>query len=118
MAEAGLYIGWGEPTRGREKAALNEFNDSMQYYGRLQQDGKIERFDVVVLMPGGSEAGGFIMVRGTAQQIDALRRDDEFLDRLNRVQLIVDGLRVSDAWVDDSLVQQMTRYDKAVTQFA
>jgi hypothetical protein len=49
MAEAALFIGWGEVARGREKRALDVYNESLQYYGRLQQEGRIERFDVAVL---------------------------------------------------------------------
>ena len=72
MAEAALCVTWGTPARGREKAALNVFNESMQYWGRLQQDGRIERFDVAMLAPSGGDLGGFIMARGTASQLDAL----------------------------------------------
>jgi hypothetical protein len=118
MAEAGLYIGWGEVTRGREKAALDVWNESLQYYGRLQQEGRIERFDVVVLNPTGGDVGGFILARGTEQQIDSLRRDDEFQDLITRVQMIVEGLRLTDAIVDEGLAQQITRYEKVVGQLA
>jgi hypothetical protein len=118
MAEAGLYLGWGTVARGREKAALGIFNESMQYYGRLQQEGKIESFDVAILNPTGGDAGGFILLRGTAQQIDSLRRDDEYQELLNRVQMIVDGLRITDAIVDEGIAQQITRFEKVVGQFA
>jgi len=118
MADAALYLGWGEVARGREKAALDVFNESMQYHGRLQKDGKIESFDVAILNPTGGDAGGFILVRGTAQQIDALRRDDEYLDLVTRVQMIVHGLRLTDAIVDEGLVQQIARFEKVVGQFA
>ena len=118
MAEAGLYIGWGTVVRGREKPALALFNESLQYYGRLQQEGKIESFDVAVLNPTGGDAGGFILLRGTARQIDSLRRDDEFLELLNRVQLIVEGLRITDAIVDEGLAQQIPRFEKVIAQFA
>ena len=67
MAEAGLFIGWGVPVRGREKRALDLFNGTMQYYGRLQQDGKIERFDVAVLAPHGSDLAGFALMQGTGR---------------------------------------------------
>ena len=116
MAEAALYMGFGSPAHGRERASLETWNDSLQYFGRLQQDGKIERFDLAVLSPTGGNTGGFIMLRGTAAQIDALRRDDEFLDLLNRVQMIVDGLCVADAWVDEGLAQQITRFEKVIAQ--
>lgn len=55
---------------------------------------------------------------GTAQQIDTLRRDEEFQVLLNRVQLIADGLRVTDAIVDEAIAEQLTRYDKEVGQLA
>jgi hypothetical protein len=116
MAEAGLYIGWSAPARGREKAALELFNETLQYYGRLQQQGKIERFDVAVMTPTGGEAGGCILIRGTAQQIDSLRRDDEYTELMTRVQMHADGLRIADAYVDESLAAQITRFEKAVGQ--
>ena len=70
MAEAALFIGWGEVARGREKRALDVYSDSLST-GRLQQEGRIERFDVAVLNPTGGDLGGFIMLRGTAEQIDS-----------------------------------------------
>jgi hypothetical protein len=110
MAEAALFIGWGEVARGRETRALDVYNDSLQYYGRLQQKGRIERFDVAVLNPTGGDLGGFIMLRGKAEQIDSTRRSEEFQRLQNRVQLIADGLRVTDAFVDEGLAQVMKQY--------
>jgi hypothetical protein len=118
MAEAALCVAWGAAARGREKAALDVFNESMQYWGRLQQDGKIERFDVAMLAPSGGDLGGFILARGTAQQLDALRRDGEFQEILNRVQMIVDRLLINDAYVDEGLARQVGVYQKVVTEFA
>jgi hypothetical protein len=43
MADEALFIGWGEVVRGRERTAVEVFNESLQYYGQLQQDGTIER---------------------------------------------------------------------------
>jgi hypothetical protein len=44
MAEAALFIGWGAPVRGREGKGLEIFNESVAYWGGLQQDGRIENF--------------------------------------------------------------------------
>ena len=63
MSEAALYIGWGTPTRGREKKALDVFNESVQYYGRLQQEGKVANFEVAILNPTGGDVGGFFLIR-------------------------------------------------------
>jgi hypothetical protein len=118
MAEAALYIGWGGPTHGREKQALEIFNQSMQYYGRLQQEGKLENVEVAILNPTGGDVGGFFLLRGTAQQVDSLRRDDEFQELISRVQLIADGLRITDAIVDEAIAEQIGRFDKVVGQLA
>jgi hypothetical protein len=40
MAGEALFIGWGAVVRGREKQALQVFQESMGYYGRLQQEGR------------------------------------------------------------------------------
>jgi hypothetical protein len=36
MADEALFIGWGEVVRGRERKAVEVFNESLQYYGQLQ----------------------------------------------------------------------------------
>jgi hypothetical protein len=114
MAEAALCTVFGEPVPGREKQALDVYNETMQYWGRLQQEGKIERFDVTVLTPSGGDVTGFIVVRGTAEQIDSVRRTKEYQQLLNRVQLVVSHLRVNDAFVDEGLAQIMGQYQEVV----
>jgi hypothetical protein len=116
MAEAALCTVFGEPVPGREKQALDVYSDTMQYWGRLQQEGKIERFDVTVLTPTGGDVTGFIVVRGTAEQIDSVRRTKEYQQLLNRVQLAVSHLRVNDAFVDEGLAQIMGQYQEVVEQ--
>src|ERR1700694_3675830 len=103
MAEAGLWVAWGVAARGREKHALEVFNESMQYLETLAQDGKIERFDVAILTPQSSELGGFALIQGSEQQIDSLRRDEDFRRWVNLVQLVADKFGVVDAWVDQGL---------------
>ncbi len=116
MAEAGLFIGWGEPVRGREERALAIFNESVQYWGGLQQQGRIERFDVALLPPHGGDLGGFALLRGTAEQIDSVRRDEEFRRLVQRVRLVVEDLGLVDALVDDGLAQGLGLYQDAVGQ--
>lgn len=111
MSEASLFIGWGTPARGREKAALEVFDESVQYWGRLQQEGQIERFDVAILTPHGG-LGGFAVLHGTAQQIDAVRRSDEFRHFINSANLRVDGLELCDAWVEEGLAEMLAQYRK------
>lgn len=116
MAEAALFIGWGEPVRGREKRALQVFNESVEFWGRLQQEGRIERFDLALLSPHGGDLGGFALLRGTAAQIDGLRADEEFRQLVSRVRLIAEGLGLVDAFVDEGIARGMSQYQEEVRE--
>ena len=116
MAEAGLCIAWGDVVKGSEKRALEAYGESMQYFGRLQEEGRIERFEVVVLGPTGGDVGGFWLLRGTEEQIDSVRRSEDYVALIQRVQLVVTGLRIADAFLDEGLVQVMGNYQKLVDE--
>ena len=118
MAEAALCTVCGDSIPGREKQALNVYNEAMQYWAGLQQEEKIERFDVTVLAPSGGEVAGFLVARGTAEQIDSLRRSKEYQQQLARAQLIASHLSVSDAYVDEGLAQIMGQYQEVIQQEA
>lgn len=68
MAEQALFVGFGEPVRGREERAIEVFNDFVGMFGRMQSDGRIEGMDVCLLDPHGGDLGGFFMVHGSATQ--------------------------------------------------
>jgi len=116
MAEAALCTHWGTPIPGREKQALKVFNETVQWWAGVQQEGKIERFDVTVLAPSGGEVAGFLVARGTAEQIDSLRRSKEYQQQLARAQLIATHLSVTDAYVDEGLAQIMSQYQEVIEQ--
>jgi hypothetical protein len=115
MAEAGLWIAWGIPARGREVQALELLKSSMTgYLHRLEQEDRIERFDSAILRPQSIELGGFILIQGSQQQIDTLRRDAEFQQWTNHIQLVADRVGMVDAWVNEGLGEAMDLYDEAL----
>ena len=115
MAEAGLFVGWGEPVSGREAKGLEVFGEALAYYAKAEQDGRIESHETVLLGPHGGELAGFILVRGSAEQMAALRAEDEF-ERLNtRATLIVQNLGIVDAALGDGLEAAIGVYQEAVT---
>jgi hypothetical protein len=114
MADAGFWVAWGLPSRGREKQALDLLNETRRYLERLALDGQIERFDIAILKPQTTELGGFILIQGTHEQIDSLRRDDDFQVWVNRVQLVADRVGMVDAWVDEGLTEATDLYEQAL----
>lgn len=118
MPDAGLFIGWGEVVRGREAQAVELFNETLEYYGRLQEEGMIESFEPVFLEPHGGDLSGFILIRGDAEKLAALRVSDEFTQLSLRVGLIVGGLGVVGADLAGRLQRQMEYYVEQIGAFA
>jgi hypothetical protein len=114
MAEAGLFIGWGQVVRGREERALQVFNESIEYWGGLQGDGKIESFEVALLEPHGGDLAGFALLRGSADQINELRSDTEFQRRTARADLIIDSQGVVGAVLGEGLQRAIEQYQGEV----
>src|ERR671934_2792528 len=114
MPEAGLFIGWGDPVRGREAKGLDVFNESVEFWGRLQQQGRIESFEVVLLYPHGGDLAGFSLLRGTHDQLNDVGGDEEFLRLTTRAGLIVEGLGVVRAALGEGLAQQVGIYQQAL----
>jgi hypothetical protein len=110
MADAALFIGWGQVVRGREKRAVEVFNESVAYWGQLQADGKIEKLDLALLFPHGGDLLGFSLLSGSAEQIDALRRDEEFTRISTAADLIVENFGIVDAAVGESIGENMAIY--------
>jgi hypothetical protein len=116
MADAGLVIGWGPPVRGREAKGLEVFNESLAYYGSLQQDGVIEGFETAILEPHGGDLAGFVLIRGSEEKLAHLRVNDEFVRLTTRADLIVEGLGVIGAALGEGLEEAITTYQEAVSE--
>ena len=115
MAEAGVWVSWGIPARGRERQALDLLKRTTSgYLDELVREGRIERFDATVLQPQTTELGGFILIQGSREQIDALRTDDGFRQWALQVQLVADRVGIVDAWVNDGLGEAFDLYEDAL----
>jgi hypothetical protein len=116
MADRMLFLSWGQVVRGREERALEVFNESMGFYGRLQQEGRIESFDVVLLEPHAGGLAGYIEVHGSTAQLDELRADGDFRRLQVDVSMIVDDLGVVDGFVGEGVARQMAMYADAIAK--
>jgi hypothetical protein len=115
MADRVLYVGWGEVVRGREERSLEVFNEALGLLGRMQQEGKIEGFDVVLLEPNG-QSGGFILAKGSREQIDALRADEEFRRNTTDAAMVVDGLSHIEGVTNEGLTSEIAMFQEAIAR--
>jgi hypothetical protein len=110
MAGDALFLGWGPVVRGRELKALEVFQETLTYYGTLQQEGRIDSFEPVLVAPHGGDLAGFILLRGSRTSLDEVRSSEEFRRLVARAGAIVDNIGVLDAFTGEALAQQMATF--------
>jgi hypothetical protein len=115
MSDSVLFVGWGETVRGAEERGLEVFNEALGILGRMQQDGSIERFDVVLLGPN-PDLGGYIEIHGSAEQIAGVRADAEFQRNTVDAQLAVEGLRHIEGYANEGVARMMDMYQQAIAK--
>jgi hypothetical protein len=115
MADRVLFISWNAPVRGREERGLEVFNEAMGLYGRMQQEGRIEKFDVVLLGASG-DINGYIELHGSADQLAAVREAEDFQRNTIDASLIVDGLRIIEGVTNEEIARQMTLYQESIAR--
>jgi hypothetical protein len=114
MADEALFIGWGEVVRGRERKAVDVFNESIQYYAQLQQDGKIESVEPWFLAPHGGDLAGFVLLGGEREQLDEIQRSAEFERLQTRAGMIVERTGAINAYTGEALGRLMGQFEDAI----
>ena len=112
VADSGLFVGFGQPVRGRERQATKVFGETVEYYSRLQQQGEIESFEPVLLEAHGGELGGFFLLRGEQDKLARVRGSEEFARLTLRAQLIADNIGIVGAVLGERLGAEMATYEQ------
>lgn len=116
MADRVLFIAWGESVHGREERGLEIFNEAMGILGRMQQEGRIEKFDVALLDPNGGDLEGYVAVHGNAEQLAAVRADEEFVRNTLDAQNIVHRLRHTEGYTNEGVARMMELYQQSIAK--
>ena len=118
MSEAGLFIGWGEPARGREKEALEIFNKSVTSDASNKVFfSKKERSSALTLHSLGrtvQTSAALPCYAARRSRLTRFRVRRSFRRIVAAVRLRVDGLGLVDAIIDEELAKQMGYYQDAV----
>ncbi len=107
MAGDALFLGWGPVVRGRELKAIEVFGETVAYYGKLQQEGKIESFEPILLNPHGGDLAGFVLIRGDRAALNEIEASSDFRTLIAKAGSIVDNVGVIAAFGGEALAQQM-----------
>lgn len=118
MADAGLFVGWGEVVRGREDQSLELFNEFLGYLGGLAENGEIESFEPVFLEAHGGDLAGFVLIRGEADRLHSIRTSDEWIKHATRGGLMTENFGVVSAALGERLERQMAVYMEQIGALA
>lgn len=107
MFDSGLLISWGEIFPGRqEQALLGLFSEVVAYNDKLLEDSRITGFEPFVLRTHDEGLGGlrgFMIVRGSSEQITTMRHDDEFLAFVKRAKMLMKDVGVEELYLGEAL---------------
>ena len=115
MADRVLVIGWNRSVPGREQQAMQLFQKVVEFYGKLQADGRIESFEPVLLTAHGGDLNGFFLLKGDAEKLAEIRREDTFIDLTFEAGYCLEGFGVIVGYVGEGLTDAFSRWSKLFT---
>ncbi len=115
-ADSVLFCGWNRAYPGREKAAVELFNTTLNWWGKQKAAGKVESIEPVILSAHGGDMNGFLIVRGDAVKLAEVARSEEFQDIVTQATVLVQGFGVVHGWTGEGVAHQMNRYMKIVSK--
>jgi hypothetical protein len=116
MGDSALFVGFGQPVRGREQQAVGVFGEAIGLYQQLQERGEIESFEPTFLEPHGGDLGGFFMLRGEEEKLARVRMSEEFERLSTRAGLVVEGFGVIGATTGEGVDRLMTLYQAQLAE--
>ena len=93
---------------------MDLFGRCMQFYSKLQADGRIESFDTVVLDAHGGDLNGFIMLKGSSQQIAAVRQDSAWIELMVEAGYCIEGVGGISGYIGEGTMNIMSGYMKLI----
>jgi hypothetical protein len=76
----------GSSRAGTRTVRSPGFQEAVGYYGKLQEDGQIERFEAYLLDPHGGDLAGFFLIHAERSVLDTIRSSAEFQRLLVRAR--------------------------------
>jgi hypothetical protein len=113
-----LLFGWNRSVPGRELASAEHFGEFVEYLGGLQADGVIESFEVVFLDPHGGDLGGFFLIRGKPDSLNALLGTRDWIVHMTRGGQHLDGQGLVRGVTGDAVMERMALWTELASSYS
>ncbi len=114
MADRVLFIGWNRAVVGREQQAMQLFQKTVEFYGKLQANSQIESFEPVLLSAHGGDLNGFFLLRGEAKKLAEVRGDETFIDITVEAGYCLEGFGIVPGFIGEALADVFSRWSKLI----
>ena len=114
MARQALFLDWSRAIAGREQQSMKLWGKTMEYNGKLQAEGRIESWEPVLLAAHGGDMNGFFLIKGDAEKLDEIRRDDAFVDLTIEANCCLEDFGLIRGWVGEGITDGMTRWSNLI----
>jgi hypothetical protein len=113
-----LLFGWNRSVPGRELVSAEHFGEFVEYLGGLQADGVIESFEVVFLDPHGGDLGGFFLIRGKPDSLNALLGTRDWIVHMTRGGQHLDGQGLVRGVTGDAVMERMALWTELASSYS
>lgn len=114
MATNTVMFGWKRALAGREHLSAQHFDEFVGYLSGLQNEGRIDSFEPVLLDPNSSGLIGFFLIRADDPLLSAMLSSEAWTDHMVRAMIHLDEPTLVRA-VSGQLVQErMGKWSAAI----
>ena len=114
MSTSGVLITYSRVRDGHESTATSEFNKLLDLLTTQSKSKSIESFEAALLLPNGSDLGGFVLIRGDGHALFDLRNSDNFLEIVTALSKSCDKLAIAEVLIGQAISKQVARYSKHI----
>ena len=114
MADYGCMIAWDRVAIGRERKALEVWADALDFYGKAQANGQIDRYETLGFESNAAHLLGCILIHGSQQQIDAFMSTNEFRALQQQASMVVSSLTVTRFQTGQAMVDTVASFAGAI----
>jgi hypothetical protein len=118
MSKGVIFFGWNRSVPGREQISLQHFQEFTQYAGGLQASGAIDSFEPVLLTNHGGDLNGFFLIRGSMEQLSALRATEEWQMHVSRGGYHLDGMGVVEGVTGEGVMDWMGMFASVLEKYS
>lgn len=117
MGDHAHVTAWNGIRTGRERQAMALWVDAVDFYEKAKANSLIDDYEVQLFMPtGGALPAGMILLYGSEDQVDAIRRNTDRMRLQTRAGMLLDGLTETQAIRGAAVLEGIGTFNEVIAE--